>query len=100
MSAHDLAKIAREACSRLWTPRVESAGIPLAALQQLVNLLCGWRDVHLSTVAVPNQWPSSWDFVHAVTACAADSNFHVCVPVCRSKSPPDSVADLSPPVLP
>lgn len=79
MSAHDLAKIAREACRRLWMPRVEKAGIPLASLQHLIDLLCAWRDTNLSMVAVPNQWPATWDFVHAVTACAADSNFHVCV---------------------
>jgi hypothetical protein len=56
---------------------VEASGIPLETLSDLTLRISSWRDEHLSKVGVPTVWPSSWDFVAAVTSCAIDSNYHV-----------------------
>ena len=46
------------------------------ALRTAADMLSGWRDEYLQVVGVPTVWPSSWDFVAAVTACASDANYH------------------------
>ena len=66
-------KMCRQLCADLWHPRVPDMGIPLAALETFINACSSWRDNFLSQLGVPSQWPNSWNFDAAITACSTDA---------------------------
>jgi len=66
-------RMCRQLCADLWHPRILETGIPLAALETFINACSSWRDNFLSQLGVPSQWPNSWNFHAAITACSIDA---------------------------
>ena len=67
-------RICRKICVACWCPDVERNGIPIAALNDIMQANYCWRDKYLSCLGVPSGcWPESWDFLAAVTAVSIDT---------------------------
>ncbi|CAL1712740.1 unnamed protein product [Somion occarium] len=76
-AAHALARICRQMSRHLWRPATESDGVPLSTVWGFMNSLNQWKDEYYAKVGVPPNFPSNWDFISCVTACASDVTYHI-----------------------
>ncbi|KAK7690393.1 hypothetical protein QCA50_007051 [Cerrena zonata] len=76
-AAHALARMSRQMSRYLWRPATESDGVPVQTVWGFMNSLDEWKDQYLNQVGVPPNFPSDWDFISCVTACASDVTYHI-----------------------
>ncbi|WVF71971.1 hypothetical protein IAT40_006781 [Kwoniella sp. CBS 6097] len=72
-----ITSVFRSVSRALWIPKTAVTGIPITFLRDFIHRTSVWRDNHLSIIGAPAQWPESWDFQQAITACSIDCLYHV-----------------------
>ncbi|OCF45377.1 hypothetical protein I317_00622 [Kwoniella heveanensis CBS 569] len=72
-----ITSVFRSLSRALWIPKTAVDGISLTFLRDIIHRTSVWRDDHLSIIGAPAQWPESWNFQQAITACSIDCLYHV-----------------------
>lgn len=57
----------------LWGHKYRVEGILLHVIRDFITQSVQWKSKFLGQIGVPSNWPDSWDFQTAITACSTDA---------------------------